>query len=110
MTTPTKPHDGQLLREPELIDYLNTLPGVSIRRRNFGARIRPMLQEWQPRQVRQSADGQTQAWVYALHDLWQLERYLTVRARRIEAGKWHERWPYRLEDLDAVALLDEHEA
>ncbi len=107
MTTSTRPHDGQLLREAELLDYLNTLSGVSIQRRNFGPRIRPMLQEWQPARVRQSADGQTQAWMYALRDLWQLERYLVTRAERIRTGEWHEKWPYRLEDLQAVALLDE---
>ena len=105
--TPTRPPDGALLRESELIDHLNTLPGVSIQRRNFGPRIRPMLREWQPDRLRQSADGQTQAWMYALRDLWQLERYLIVRAERIRTGEWHEKWPYRLEDLEGVALLDE---
>lgn len=101
--------DDELLTEDELLARLNALPGVQIERRNFGARIRPVLIEWQPARVRQAAAGRTQPYMYALRDLWQLEQYLVVRAELVRRGELGEKHAYSLADLEGIALLGEHD-
>ena len=97
----------KILREHELLDLLNSAPGVSLERRAFGRHIRPLMVE--RGEARQAAEGRTQPYVYDATDMWQWLWYLAVRAELIRRGTWSPKRKYSLRDLEDIALMEVHD-
>lgn len=96
-----------ILTESELLERLNTAPGVTVTRSTFKQSIRPLLLE--RGEVRQLGTGKRAVWAYDGGDLWQWKWYLAVRTELIRMGAWNSKRPYSVRDLEGIALLNEHD-
>ncbi len=95
-----------ILTESELLERLNTAPGVAVTRSTFKQSIRSLLLE--RGEARQLGTGKRAVWVYDGGDLWQWQWYLATRAELIRTGVWNSKRPYSVRDLEDIALLNEH--
>jgi len=96
-----------ILTEAELLERLNTAPGVTISRSTFKQSIRPLLLE--RGEARQLGTGKRAVWVYDGGDLWQWLWYLATRTELIRTGVWNSKRPYSVRDLEDITLLNEYD-